>query len=227
MVRLLCIETSTVACSVCVCADGIPLAARHVEGAFTHSENTAQFVSEDLDEAGLRFSDLHGVAVSIGPGSYTGLRIGLALAKGVCFAADLPLIPISSLLVLAKTAHQQLSSDASICAAFDARRMEVWWASYSSDLIPLRPPTAFVIGMDAPPTTEAPNLVVGSGAQKIMEAGLFPTAQFLPHLLPSATALAPLAHEAYKAGQMKDAAMVEPFYLKPFFTTAKGATMEH
>jgi tRNA threonylcarbamoyladenosine biosynthesis protein TsaB len=177
-----------------------------------------------LQRENISFTDLSAVAVGNGPGSYTGLRVGLASAKGICFAASIPLITISSLEILA-WAMKQCIEDAGtsylLCPMVDARRMEVFMALYDSDMQCLQEPAAVVITPDLFDHLQPPIYFGGNGAPKFM--GITTRAQqhhFVEANLPYAQALASLSWRQYQHRHFADLAYSEPFYSKAFYSPA-------
>ena len=172
---------------------------------------TAPLVKEVLDALSLTVSDCDAVCVSKGPGSYTGLRVGVSTAKGLCFGASLPLIAIGTLDILA-SGHNGV-----VVPMIDARRMEVYTAVYNAAGERVTPIEAKVIGPDsfADELAAGPVLFIGDGALKCKDVLTHPNARF-QEAFPLASAMAPLAEAAYNKKQFEDLAYFEPFYLKEF-----------
>src|SRR5690606_5352754 len=149
MARILNIESATTVCSVCISEGDEVLASREVDGDYQHAEKLAVFVDEVLEETGIAAMELDAVAVSLGPGSYTGLRIGTSLAKGICDAANLPLIAVSTLrqMCLHGSVQEGLQKfpKALLAPMLDARRMEVYNAVYTRGLQVLEPVRALIL----------------------------------------------------------------------------------
>ncbi len=217
------IETSTSVCSVAVSDDSNVI--YHDEKRTADKGSAAEQLGPMVDEA-LSFTDNHAipfdaVAVSCGPGSYTGLRIGVSMAKGLCYGRDLKLIGVPTLEllcvpVLLREAVQE--DDALLCPMIDARRMEVFAGLYDRALKPVRPVQADVV--DA--TTynewrdERPVYFFGNGAEKCMEAIGHPNAHLIKDIEPLARWMQPLAERRLLNGQTEDVAYFEPFYLKDY-----------
>lgn len=220
MARILLIETSTAKLSVALAQDGEVCASRISDQARQQASMTAPFVKEVLDELGMKVSDCDAVCVGSGPGSYTGLRVGVSTAKGLAFGADLPFIAIGSLEVLAKMGREESSSFKAIVPMIDARRMEVYTAVFSPTGERLSPVEAKIIDGQsfAKELAEGPVLFIGDGALKCREVLTHPGARFL-EAWPDAAAMAPLAEVAYKERRFEDLAYFEPFYLKDFVAT--------
>ena len=214
------IETSTKVCSVAVTEDGVVLFEKTDKDGPSHAVQLGVFVDEALS-----YTDNHGipfdaVAVSCGPGSYTGLRIGVSMAKGLCFGRQLPLIAIPTLetLCVIPLLYNDLEEDARLCPMIDARRMEVYTALYDRALHQLMPTTAMVIGEGAfgRELDEGIIYFMGNGADKCKQAITHANARFIDNIAPLAKSMAILAEKAYAAQDFKDVAYFEPFYLKDF-----------
>lgn len=223
------LETATKVCSVALAKDGEIVALREHFGDYAHAEKLTVFVEETLKEAKLSFSDLDAIAVSKGPGSYTGLRIGVSAAKGFAFTLDIPVIAVSTLENMAIMAIKALREKKDfhyknylLCPMIDARRMEVYCAVYAPDLSEIKPVSAEIIDNNsfADLLNENKTCFFGDGSQKCREAlGDHPNAIFLDDIYPSASAMAPLALNAFNNKIFEDTAYFEPFYLKEFMTT--------
>ena len=216
MARIINLETASTNCSVSI-YDGNQLLALREDPSpeYTHGELFHVFMEEALEEAGMRAADLDAVSVSKGPGSYTGLRIGVAAAKGLCFALDLPLIAVPTLESMAS----QLTIDSGVLIPMlDARRMEVYAAVYDIHLKEVAPTRAEIIKEDsfARWAASGPVHLLGNGAEKCREVLTHPNFHFHTEIQPSARELGPLAAERYEKGQIEDLAYFEPFYLKDF-----------
>jgi tRNA threonylcarbamoyladenosine biosynthesis protein TsaB len=184
---------------------------------------TAPFVQEVLDEKGLIVKDLDAICVGKGPGSYTGLRVGVSTAKGLCFGAGIPFLSAGTLDVLVSEAHR-LGAVPEGCHAIvpmvDARRMEVYAAVFSPDGRQLSETKPIIVepGTFADLLAEGPVLFIGDGALKCREALPSPNA-FFAEAFPTAIAMAPLAETAFQEKRFEDVAYFEPFYLKDFVAT--------
>ena len=211
------IETATKNCSVSLTEGGRLVTLKELnEGQYSHSEKLHLFIRDVLEEAGKTFSDLSAVAVSKGPGSYTGLRIGVSTAKGLCFALDLPMISVPTLQILAMQA--KVEDVAVIVPLIDARRMEVYSAVFNSRYQQVRDTEAEIINSTSFKDYLAANNVyfLGDGADKCKEIIQHPNAIFLEGHFPSAKQMAVISFERYKKGDFEDVAYFEPFYLKDF-----------
>ena len=212
---LLQIETSSTNTSVAIAKDGKILASKEQDSAgYSHEKFLHPFIDEVLKLAELQTSDIDAVAVGSGPGSFTGLRIGVSAAKGLCFALEIPLIAIPTMELLAR--QVQLPADR-IIPMTDARRMEVYTATYDHNYNVIEPTTAKIIDEDAYSDLADKKLVfIGSGAQKLKELKSFDDAIFIPDALPSSIEMSIPALERYNAKEWEDTAYFEPFYLKDF-----------
>lgn len=219
MNNILLIETSTELCSAALCENGEITAYRESTTPRSHASLTAVFVDEILKENGLKVSDLSGVCVSEGPGSYTGLRVGVSTAKGLCFGGGVPLLAVGTLDVLVAQV-ENASEYKYIVPMIDARRMEVYTAVFSGEGDRLSEIEARII--DASSFEElleqGPVLFVGDAAAKCENTILHPNARFL-QILPKASAMAGLAEKELAGGRFRDVAYFEPFYLKEFVAT--------
>lgn len=223
MKTILCIETATRPCSVALLVDGNPAFTKEELNGPSHASLLGDFVQEATIFAKDNKLSIDAVAVSCGPGSYTGLRIGVALAKGICFGMDIPLIPIQTLSLLASTVitEQQLSANALLCPMIDARRMEVYSGIYSMTLEEIKPVSADIIDeqsyMDYRANGEL--YIFGDGAEKCVDK-LGKQVHFLKEIVPLARNMYPLIQKAISEGKVvKDPAYFEPFYLKEFVAT--------
>ncbi len=223
MARILLIETSTAQLSTALAEDGVVTAFRVCGEPRMQAALTAPSVKEILDEKELMVKDLDAVCVGKGPGSYTGLRVGVSTAKGLCFGAGIPLLSAGTLDVLVSEAHR-LGVVPAGCRAIvpmvDARRMEVYAAVFTPDGRQLTETAPVIVGPDsfADRLAEGPVLFIGDGALKCREVLPSPNA-FFAEAFPTAMAMAPLADAAYTQKRFEDVAYFEPFYLKDFVAT--------
>lgn len=226
MAKLLLIETSTTVCSVALSDAGEVKALREVNNGYAHAENLTLFCEAVLQEAGITFSQLDGISVSEGPGSYTGLRIGLSAAKGFAFALGIPLITIGTLEVMASGMAGE-NSDALYCPMIDARRMEVYTAMYHNDMTVFRAPEALVVDAETFAALLQQHTIVfsGDGMPKCRELlAQFPNTRFTENGMPSAKLLAMPAEKRFQTGQFADLAYCEPFYLKEYQAGKKAGS---
>ena len=214
------IDTSTNVCSVAVSEDSHVIFQQEERSGQNHAERLGTFVDEALS-----FTDSHAipfdaVAVSGGPGSYTGLRIGVSMAKGICYALNLKLIsvPTLELLCVPVLLRELVEEGALLCPMIDARRMEVYAGLYDRGLKPVRPVSADVVSAETytPWLDEQPVYFFGGGAKKCMETINHPNARYIDGIEPLAKWMQPLAERRLMNGQTEDVAYYVPFYLKDF-----------
>ena len=219
MAMILNLETASTNCSVSVAHNGqlVSLVEENSPN-YSHSEQLHLFIDQSIRKAGISFEQLDAVAVSKGPGSYTGLRIGVSAAKGLCYALDIPLISVGTLKSLA---HSVSVDKGVIIPMLDARRMEVYAAVFDSDHRELRKTWAEIITPNSFEEyyTGQPVYLVGSGAEKCKEVLTNPNIKFDPSVVPTAKTLANLSFKKYQAKQFENTAYFEPFYLKDFIVT--------
>lgn len=222
MAIILHLETATTNCSVSISKDSEMIVLKENNAAsYSHSEQLHVFIKEALKEASLSFSDLDAVAISKGPGSYTGLRIGVSAAKGICFSLDIPLISIPTLQSLA---HQtDLKPGELVIPVLDARRMEVYSCVYDNNYQEIRETRAEVINEESFVEYLGENkvYVMGSGAEKCRGVLQHPNFIFNESVVPSAKDMVSMAFEKYKSKQFEDVAYFEPYYLKDFVLQQK------
>jgi tRNA threonylcarbamoyladenosine biosynthesis protein TsaB len=213
------IETSTKNCSVSIGKDGKVIALKElVDIKYSHAEKLHPFITEILAEAKLDFKDLAAIAVSKGPGSYTGLRIGVSAAKGFAFAFDIPLISIETLQALSKSIQIETGV---IVPMIDARRMEVYCAIFNKEQQQIGATEAKIIEENsfAQYLKEGPVYFLGDGAEKCKQVIQHPNAIFVDDKYPSSKEMTALSWEKYKKNDIEDVAYFEPFYLKDFMVT--------
>jgi tRNA threonylcarbamoyladenosine biosynthesis protein TsaB len=218
MIYILNIETSTKNCSVSIAQNGENIAIKEManEG-YSHAEFLHVFIEKLLEENGLKTKDLHAIAVSQGPGSYTGLRIGVSAAKGLCFAVDIPLIAVETLTVLA---HQVNVANGLIIPMIDARRMEVYSAIYNSKLEKIRGVEAQILDETTFLDINETIYILGDCQEKIKTVLTDKKFVFLEvNIFPSAKEMAALSFEKFKNNDFVDVAYFEPYYLKDFMVT--------
>ena len=223
MAYIINIETATEVCSVAI-SDGqkILFSREEIQGP-SHATLLGAFVDEAIRFLREKEITPDALAVSCGPGSYTGLRIGIAEAKGVCYGYNIPLIAIETLKIMAKAALTSplAQEDALLCPMIDARRMEVYDAVYDIHLNEIKATAADIIDEQsfADLLTEKKVLFFGNGAAKCKTAISHPNATFLNNVYPSASNMAELANQAFIQQDFADIAYFEPFYLKDFIAT--------
>ena len=222
---ILCIETSTAVCSVALVNNGNVIALRESLDGQNHAEKITIFIDEVMKEANLSYKDLDAVATSMGPGSYTGLRIGVSTAKGLCYAMEKPLIAIDTLAAMAygfigqqPTANSQQPT-VILCPMIDARRMEVYSAFFNEELEKVSETEAIIVDENSFMELKQNNhlYLFGDGADKL--ASLFENDENITVVEKfhcSAAYMAKLADKAFKNNDFVDTAYFEPFYLKNF-----------
>ena len=245
MERIILIETSTALCSAALAEDGKIVAYRESSAPKAHASLTAVFIQEMLQERGIKIADCDAVCVSMGPGSYTGLRVGVSTAKGLCFGAGKPLLAIGTLDTLVAQAISDLTpsdkSDVSgdslvissetegrdekspsykfIIPMVDARRMEVYTAVFENGKqVTETAPAIIDENSFAEYLEQGPCLFIGDGAGKCADVIKHPNAHFV-QCCPNASSMLSPALAAFRAGDFKDVAYFEPFYLKEFVAT--------
>ena len=258
MERIILIETSTALCSAALAEDGKIVAYRESSAPKAHASLTAVFIQEMLSERGVSLADCDAVCVSMGPGSYTGLRVGVSTAKGLCFGAGKPLLAVGTLDTLVAQSSDVIPSEVEespsykfIIPMVDARRMEVYTAVFESPVAPssssVNPSSSSVIpsGVEESPAyrqvtetapvivdessfaeylEQGPCLFIGDGAGKCADVIRHPNARFV-QCCPKASSMLSPALAAYRAGDFKDVAYFEPFYLKEFVATVSKKKM--
>jgi tRNA threonylcarbamoyladenosine biosynthesis protein TsaB len=210
------LETATTNCSVALSKNGVLVALKEDNSAnYSHAEKLHVFIEELLEENSIGVSDLDAIAVSKGPGSYTGLRIGVSTAKGLCFSLEIPLIAIPTLTSLAA---QVKLEDGMIVPMLDARRMEVYSVILDVALNPVRETRAQILDEHSfEEYLEKAKLVfIGNGVEKFQSICTHPNAKFIEGKLPSAREMCELAEIKYKKSDTEDVAYFEPYYLKDF-----------
>ena len=221
------IQTATTVCSVALANQGQVIAFKEVNERNIHAEAITVFIDEILKNAGVKYHDLDAVAVSSGPGSYTGLRIGVSTAKGLCYALDKPLIAVETLEAMAGgMIATGVDPNTLLCPMIDARRMEVYTALFNAEGKRLKATAAEIIDADSFFEQLKNNKILffGDGAPKCRAVlGNNPNALFVDDFNNSATHLTQMAYHKFKAGQFEDVAYFEPFYLKDFLVTTKKA----
>jgi len=218
MAIILCIETTTTNCSVAISVGGKITTIKEINNKqYSHAEKLHLFIEDVLNEANIQKTQLDAIAVSKGPGSYTGLRIGVSAAKGLCFALDIPLIAVSTLEALA---YQVTSVDGVIIPMLDARRMEVYSAVFNSDKKDLREIKAEILDESSfsEYLEEGKAYFIGDGVAKFKNICSHTNAIFIEDKFPSANDMRFLAEEKFKKSEIEDVAYFEPYYLKDFVT---------
>jgi tRNA threonylcarbamoyladenosine biosynthesis protein TsaB len=214
------LETATSCCSVAVAKDGICIGQLFINDGFKHAENLMVLANRVLADTELSYTDLNAVAVSAGPGSYTGLRIGVSAAKGICYVLDIPLITIPTLEILARTYQlEHPENDSWLCPMIDARRMEVYTALYTSDFNVIEDAHPLVMEENAFGVKLENQAITffGDGAEKCIPLlSINPNAHINIETNLRAEAMCIPAFEAFQQNRFADLAYFEPEYLKPY-----------
>jgi tRNA threonylcarbamoyladenosine biosynthesis protein TsaB len=214
------LETATTACSVALALDGKVIACKELNEKNVHASHITLFIQEVIEETKKSFADIEAIAISMGPGSYTGLRIGVSTAKGLCYALDIPLIAINTLKSMAQglVASGQFDNNFIFCPMIDARRMEVYTAVYDYDLKEIIPVQAKIIEDGSFGELLKNNKIVffGDGAFKCSDILNSSNSVILDDFVNSAKDMSSLALEKFKKQSFEDIAYFEPFYLKDF-----------
>ena len=216
MALILCLETATTNCSVGIAKDGRLLTLKEDNSKnYSHAEKLHVFINEALSEAGITAEDLDAIAVSKGPGSYTGLRIGVSSAKGLCYSLDIPLISVPTLDLLA---YKLKGEQGMFISMLDARRMEVYSAIYDSEINQVRDTEAQVLEETSFQDYLEKSKVhfIGNGVAKFEDICNHPNAVFHKEQYPSAKEMAEIAELKHKKSDIEDVAYFEPYYLKDF-----------
>lgn len=221
MAIILNLETATTNCSVSLSGDGVLLALKEEDTPnYSHSEKLHQYIREVLAEASLPTHELDAIAVSKGPGSYTGLRIGVSAAKGLCFSLDIPLISVSTLESMAC----QLKIDSGvIIPVLDARRLEVYSAVFDEQHRQVRETRAEVIDRDSfsEYSHKGATYIIGNGAEKCQTLLSHLNIVFDSTKAPSAREMCKLSEAQFRNGNFEDVAYFDPYYLKDFILQTK------
>jgi len=216
MAYILNIETSTTNCSVALSKNGAVVGIKEDNSSeYSHAERLHVYIDEVLKTAKVTIDQLEAIAISKGPGSYTGLRIGVSAAKGLCYALSIPLISVPTLEALA---HQVEAPKGVIIAMLDARRMEVYSAIYDSDYNEIRPTEAEVLTSESYDDLLelSPVYFIGNGVAKTKDIITHKNALFIEDKLPSAKQMCALSYDKFNKNDFEDVAYFEPFYLKDF-----------
>jgi len=224
LAKILNIETSTRVCSVALSIDGEIVSLHESHTKNSHAELITLFCQNAVTESGLKFTDIDAVAVSKGPGSYTGLRIGVSTAKGYCYGLDIPLISIGTLEAMAHGIHNYQDSinelkEVLYCPMIDARRMEVYAALFSSSLVEIESTSAKIIDDNSFTDYLSSNKIIfaGDGASKCKDVLSHQSnAIFIDDFHPSATYLVKMAEKKFIDSNFESTAYFEPYYLKDF-----------
>lgn len=215
------IETATTVCSVTLAKNGKAIACKEQDGDYTHAENLTVFIEAVVKQANIKFSDIDAIGISMGPGSYTGLRIGVSVAKGLCYALNKPLIAVNTLqhLALSISSNKNYSSNALFCPMIDARRMEVYCALFDNNNKIVVPTVAKIIDEHsfADILNEQQIYFFGNGALKCKNSLSFTSnALFIDNVALSSKSMILLTEKAFANGSFENLFTFEPYYLKDF-----------
>ncbi len=217
MTFILHLETSTKVCSVALSKNGELCALEEMEeDGYSHGENLTIFVERVLAKAGVSVKDLNAISLTSGPGSYTGLRIGVATAKGLCYALKIPLIAVDSLTALAAQVDSKLTK----CTVIDARRMEVYNCFFDSNGKKLKEISADIIDAESYREFE-PFVYFGDGAEKLREIWADRNCEINTKIKSSALGQVSITYQKFLNSEFEDVAYFEPFYLKDFIAGKK------
>lgn len=221
MALILNIDTATSVCSVALAKDGETIFLKENNEGLNHSVLLGCYIDEIFQENQVCASDLDAVAISMGPGSYTGLRIGVSMAKGLCFGTGKPLIAVPTLQALALSVSSRLQEDALYCPMIDARRMEVYTAFFDKDNRTIADTKAEIIdnGSFADLLSGHKIYFFGNGSNKVKDTLTSPNACYIDNIETSAQHIAGIAERLFAEQQFADVAYFEPFYLKDFIAT--------
>jgi tRNA threonylcarbamoyladenosine biosynthesis protein TsaB len=220
LIYILNIETATKNCSVSLAKNGETILCREIaEQGYSHAEKLHVFIEEILKETGITVRDLKAISVSKGPGSYTGLRIGVSTAKGLCYALEIPLISVDTLQVLAKKATVE---NGFIVPMIDARRMEVYSAVFDNKYSKIMEVQAEVLTEDSYAEMTKPVYFIGDCQEKCKTVLTKDNFRFIPEIIfPSANEMSALSYDKFIKNEFEDVAYFEPFYLKDFLISKK------
>ena len=217
MSYILSIDTSDTACSVAIHKEGKLISSLMKKEGRSSAEMLTMLIEEVMSKAQLTYSELSAVAISKGPGSYTGLRIGVSTAKGICYAAGLPLLSVNTLALMA----EMLDTKSLLCPMIDARRMEVYCAVFDAYKKEVQPTAAIIIEEQSFSDLLEDHQITfyGSGAAKTQALLKSENAIFEMDIYPDAQYMGSIAFEKYKEGDFEDLILFEPYYLKEFMGT--------
>ena len=225
---ILSLETSTDVCSVALHAGRSLLGQEEIHEPQIHAARLAPIITKVAADAKVDLKEIQAVAVSSGPGSYTGLRIGASTAKGLCYALNIPLIAVGTLDLLAFQGQSQNKDNAFLCPMIDARRMEVYCFVADAELHLVEPVSARIIdeGSFAELLNSSKVLFFGNGAEKCKGVIRHDNAVFLDGVVPLASFLGLIAEKKFSAGEFEDLVEFKPFYLKEFVAKKAGANKQ-
>jgi tRNA threonylcarbamoyladenosine biosynthesis protein TsaB len=218
------IESTSTVCSVALSSENFILGVKELSGSLSHAENLHLFIQQVLESSNIKAQQLNAIAISKGPGSYTGLRIGSSTAKGLAFALKIPLIAVDTLQAMSSQCVDRGTEDSLLCPLIDARRMEVYTAAYDQHLNEVVPVNALIVDEAGKEIFNRGRelFFFGNGMPKCKEIlRALPNANFIEGIEPSASLMAGLSYQKYLDKTFEDTAYFEPFYLKEFYTPQK------
>lgn len=222
MAYILHIETATTVCSVALSKDEKVLFVKELDEGFTHAENLHLFIQEAFAKTGIESKDLNAISVSKGPGSYTGLRIGVSSAKGLAYALNIPLISVDTLQIMSVMAYEKVKENAFYCPMIDARRMEVYTNVYDQSLKAQSEIQALIVDNNSIEDFKKYQKIYffGDGMPKCKTfLSTLTNVHFIEDIKPSAAHMVSLAYSKFISKNFEDVAYFEPFYLKDFMIT--------
>jgi len=221
MALILSIETSTPVCSLAIHDNGILLAKELIQKEQSHSSSLNLAIDHIVSICDLSFDNIEAIAISKGPGSYTGLRIGTSTAKGLCYALGIPLIAINTLEAMAYNVSRFNTNQAMICPMLDARRMEVYAMLFDKNLVVVEETRPVILDYESySQYIDAHEILFfGNGASKVTKVINSPNAKVIEGVIPDAQYVGELAYKKFDDKEFEDVAYFEPFYLKEFMAT--------
>jgi len=226
MSRILCVDTSSFICSVSVFENLSLISSNSTEVEKSHSKLIIQLIDQSLKDAKIKINEVDAFAVSMGPGSYTGLRIGVSTIKGLCYSLEKPLISINTLEILSKSALNHINNynDFFICPMIDARRMEVFTKMLDNDFNEVEKDKAFILDDKSFNDIDGGKLIYffGDGSNKFQKITNNKNFHFIDNIISSSKHMGELANIKYENNQFENLTTFEPFYIKDFFIVNKN-----
>ena len=226
MSRILCVDTSSFICSVSVFENLSLISSNSTEVEKSHSKLIIQLIDQSLKDAKIKINEVDAFAVSMGPGSYTGLRIGVSTIKGLCYSLEKPLISINTLEILSKSAFNHINNynDFFICPMIDARRMEVFTKMLDNDFNEVEKDKAFILDDKSFNDIDGGKLIYffGDGSNKFQKITNNKNFHFIDNIISSSKHMGELANIKYENNQFENLTTFEPFYIKDFFIVNKN-----
>jgi tRNA threonylcarbamoyladenosine biosynthesis protein TsaB len=219
------IDTATTSCSAALFDKDQLIAIKELDAGYTHAENLHLFIDSILKQSGHEPKDLQAIAISRGPGSYTGLRIGASTAKGLAYALNIPLIAVDTLMLMAAMARSVNNEAAYYCPMIDAGRMEVYTSVYNNSFEQKIPIEALIVDETSIQIFEGykPIAFFGNGMPKCQQLlSALPETSFIEAIQPGAKYMGALSYQKYLQNEFADKAYFEPFYLKEFMIKKKA-----